>query len=215
LVLATQRPSVEVITGLIKANISSRISFQVASQIDSRTVLDTSGAEKLIGMGDMLFLSSKSSKITRVQGPYVSENEVKRVTDWVTDMGKKVDEPQSVLIESLKAQLEQNQQEKSEGGETFFGDDDPLFEDVKRIVLETKKASASFLQRRLRIGYSRAARLIDMLEDKGIVGAADGAKPREVFGENLGANADLSGGSSGLDESEELPKEDGGDWKKV
>ncbi|OGZ72386.1 MAG: hypothetical protein A2908_02995 [Candidatus Staskawiczbacteria bacterium RIFCSPLOWO2_01_FULL_38_12b] len=212
LVLATQRPSVEVITGLIKANISSRISFQVASQIDSRTVLDTSGAEKLIGLGDMLFLSSKSSKITRVQGPYVSENEVKRVTDWVTDMGNKVEEPQSVLIESLKNSLEQVQQEKSEGGETFFGDDDPLFNDVKRIVLETKKASASFLQRRLRIGYSRAARLIDMLEDKGIVGAADGAKPREVYGDNAGAKlANIEGG--GLDESEEVPKEEG--WQKV
>jgi S-DNA-T family DNA segregation ATPase FtsK/SpoIIIE len=169
-------------------------------------------------MGDLLFLSSKSSKITRVQGPYVSENEVKRVTDWITDMGKKVEEPQAMLIESLKAQLEQSQQGDEKGGgssgDVFFGDDDPLFEDVKRIVLETKKASASFLQRRLRIGYSRAARLIDMLEEKGIVGAADGAKPREVFGENLGANADLSGGN-GLDESEELPKEGEEGWKKV
>ncbi len=217
LVLATQRPSVEVITGLIKANISSRISFQVASQIDSRTVIDTSGAEKLLGLGDMLFLSSKSSRITRVQGPYVSENEVKRVTDWIVDMGKKVEEPQGVLINSLKASLEQAEQgeEKGGGGDVFFGDDDPLFEDVKRIVLETKKASASFLQRRLRIGYSRAARLIDMLEDKGIVGAADGAKPREVYGENLGANADLSGGASGLDESEEAPAEDASKWEKV
>ncbi len=217
LVLATQRPSVEVITGLIKANISSRISFQVASQIDSRTVLDTSGAEKLIGMGDMLFLSSKSSKITRVQGPYVSENEVKRVTDWVTEMGKKVQEPQVDLIESLKNQLDQSQQEKTEGGETFFGDDDPLFEDVKRIVLETKKASASFLQRRLRIGYSRAARLIDMLEDRGIVGGADGAKPREVYGDNttiIPKSESLEPG--GLDESEDTPqKTEDNEWKKV
>ena len=127
-------------------------------------------------------------------------------------MGNKVEEPQSVLIESLKNSLEQVQQEKSEGGETFFGDDDPLFNDVKRIVLETKKASASFLQRRLRIGYSRAARLIDMLEDKGIVGAADGAKPREVYGDNAGAKlANIEGG--GLDESEEVPKEEG--WQKV
>jgi S-DNA-T family DNA segregation ATPase FtsK/SpoIIIE len=218
LVLATQRPSVEVITGLIKANISSRISFQVASQIDSRTVLDTSGAEKLIGYGDMLFLSSKSSKITRVQGPYVSEGEVKRVTDWITDMGKKVEEPQAALIASLKDTLEAQQhgEEKAGGGDVFFGDDDPLFEDVKRIVLETKKASASFLQRRLRIGYSRAARLIDMLEDKGIVGPAEGAKPREVYsdpGTSAASPADLSGGT-GLDESETLPKE-GSDWQKV
>ncbi len=212
LVLATQRPSVEVITGLIKANITSRITFQVASQIDSRTVLDTSGAEKLLGAGDMLFLSSKSSKISRIQGPYISEKEVKRVTDWVGEQGKKVEEPQSVLSQSLKDSLEAQQQSEEKGGEVFFGDDDPLFNDVKRIVLETKKASASFLQRRLRIGYSRAARLIDMLEDKGIVGPADGAKPREVYGDNHGAQlADVSGG--GLDESEELPKEEG--WEKV
>ena len=215
LVLATQRPSVEVITGLIKANITSRISFQVASQIDSRTVLDTSGAEKLIGAGDMLFLSSKSNKITRIQGPYISENEVKRVVDWVAENAKKVQEPQSVLIQSLKDTLEAQQQSEEKGGsDVFFGDDDPLFEDVKRIVLETKKASASFLQRRLRIGYSRAARLIDMLEDKGIVGAADGAKPREVYGENMDANADLSGGSTGMDESEDTPKQSE-QWEKV
>lgn len=212
LVLATQRPSVEVITGLIKANISSRISFQVASQIDSRTVIDTSGAEKLIGLGDMLFLSSKSSKITRVQGPYVSENEVKRVTDWVTENGNKIEEPQSMLIQSLKDTLEAQQQSEEKGGDIFFGDDDPLFNDVKRIVLETQKASASFLQRRLRIGYSRAARLIDMLEDKGIVGPADGAKPREVYGDKGKAQlADIEGG--GLDESEQVPKEGG--WEKV
>ena len=216
LVLATQRPSVEVITGLIKANITSRITFQVASQIDSRTVLDTSGAEKLLGAGDMLFLSSKSSKITRIQGPYVSENEVKRVVDWVDANAAKVEEPQSMLIESLKTTLEQSQQsdEKGGGGDVFFGDDDPLFEDVKRIVLETKKASASFLQRRLRIGYSRAARLIDMLEDKGIVGPADGAKPRDVYGDQpKAALANIEGG--GLDESEEVPPKAEDGWEKV
>ncbi len=217
LVLATQRPSVEVITGLIKANISSRISFQVASQIDSRTVIDTSGAEKLLGLGDMLFLSSKSSKITRVQGPYVSEKEVKKVTDWLDEQAKVVDEGQPELIAGLKDALDR-QEESTEkgGGDVFFGDDDPLFDDVKRIVIETQKASASFLQRRLRIGYSRAARLIDMLEEKGIVGAADGAKPREVFGEQpKSALADIEGG--GLDESEEAPKqtEQGADWEKV
>ena len=212
LVLATQRPSVEVITGLIKANISSRISFQVASQIDSRTVIDTSGAEKLLGLGDMLFLSSKSSKITRIQGPYISEKEVKKVTDWSNEQAKIVGEPQSQLIASLKDTLETQEQGEEKGGDVFFGDDDPLFEDVKRIVLETKKASASFLQRRLRIGYSRAARLIDMLEDKGIVGPADGAKPREIFGDQPKAQlADVEAG--GLDESEELPKQE--NWEKV
>ena len=179
LVLATQRPSVEVITGLIKANITSRVTFQVASQVDSRTVLDTAGAEKLLGAGDMLYMSAKSSKITRIQSPYTSEKEVKKITDFFSEQAKKLGEPQVVLAQSLKASLEQLE---SREGEVFFsGDDDPLFEDVKRIVLETQKASASFLQRRLRIGYSRAARLIDMLEEKGIVGPADGAKPRDVF----------------------------------
>ncbi len=218
LVLATQRPSVEVITGLIKANISSRISFQVASQIDSRTVIDTSGAEKLLGAGDMLFLSSKSSRITRIQGPYISEKEVKKVTDWYAEQSKLVEEPQSLLIQSLKDTLEQNNQmdERGGGGEAFFGgDNDPLFEDVKRIVLETQKASASFLQRRLRIGYARAARLIDMLEDRGIVGPADGAKPRTVYGESGAVQlASLTNNESrGLDESGELLKEEG--WEKV
>lgn len=222
LVLATQRPSVEVITGLIKANITSRISFQVASQIDSRTVLDTAGAEKLIGYGDMLFLSSKSSKITRVQGPYVSEKEVKKVTDWLDEEGKKVQEPQSELTESLKETLEAHQQGAEEkGGEVFFEDNDPLFEDVKRIVLETKKASASFLQRRLRIGYSRAARLIDILEDKGIVGPADGAKPRQVY-ENSSTGsgqvgAQLASVEPGGDEAEQTlqAQEENGEWEKV
>jgi len=212
LVLATQRPSVEVITGLIKANITSRISFQVASQIDSRTVLDTSGAEKLLGLGDMLFLSSKSSKISRIQGPYISEKEVKKVTEWLAEHSKSVEEPQSVLIQSLKDSLETHQQSDEKGGEAFLGDNDPLFDDVKRIVLETQKASASFLQRRLRIGYSRAARLIDMLEEQGIVGPADGAKPREVYGDHQGVKlADIE--STGLDESEDTPKAE--NWEKI
>lgn len=214
LVLATQRPSVEVITGLIKANITSRITFQVASQVDSRTVLDMAGAEKLLGSGDMLFLSSKSSKISRIQGPYIPEKEVKRITDWIIEHGRDVEEPQSLLVQSLRDTIEQQSGERE--GDTFFGDEDPLFEDVKRIVLETQKASASFLQRRLRIGYSRAARLIDMLEDRGIVGPADGAKPREVYGDKEYARfADNS--SAEPDESEKPfdPKENGDEWQKV
>lgn len=217
LVLATQRPSVEVITGLIKANITSRITFQVASQVDSRTVLDTAGAEKLLGSGDMLFLSSKSSKISRIQGPYISEGEVRKVAGWVAENGKKVEEPQSVLVQSLRDSLEQ-QAAGDKGGDVFFGDDDPLFEDVKRIVLETKKASASFLQRRLRIGYSRAARLIDVLEDKGIVGPADGAKPRDVYGDagQEAVLADISAAEN--NEAEIMPLDkpsDDEDWQKV
>ncbi len=210
LVLATQRPSVEVITGLIKANITSRVTFQVASQVDSRTVLDTAGAEKLIGSGDMLFLSSKSSKISRVQGPYIPEKEVKKVTDWISEKSKSIQEPQAILTQSLKEALSQEKTDEK-GGEVFFGgEDDPLFEDVKRIVLETQKASASFLQRRLRIGYSRAARLIDMLEENGIVGPADGAKPREVYGGNTQARL-ASVQESG--EPEGPTKEE--DWEKV
>ena len=217
LVLATQRPSVEVITGLIKANVPTRITFQVASQVDSRTVIDTSGAEKLLGAGDMLFLSAKSSKIGRIQGPYISEKEVKKVTDFIVDQKEKFEEPQSVLVENLKNALNMPdpKETKESGSGEFFGDDDPLFEEVKKIVLETKKASASFLQRRLRIGYSRAARLIDMLEEQGIVGPADGAKPREVYGDVRNATkANLIPGG-GLDESEDgsVEREDG--WTKV
>jgi len=219
LVLATQRPSVEVITGLIKANVPTRITFQVSSQIDSRTVIDTSGAEKLLGAGDMLFLSAKSSKLGRIQGPYVSEKEVKKVADFISDQKKEFEDPQSVLSQNLQEALEApDPKEAKENGE-FFGDDDPLFSEVKQIVLETQKASASFLQRKLRIGYSRAARLIDMLEDRGIVGPADGAKPREVYADRGDAVNDhkmIPGG--GLDESEsesEVEAEDDGDWKKV
>ncbi len=216
LVLATQRPSVEVITGLIKANVPTRITFQVASQVDSRTVIDTSGAEKLLGAGDMLFLSSKSSKISRIQGPYISEKEVQKVAAFIVDQGKKMENSQSAISQSLMESLEQAEEGKS-GGEFFSGaDDDPLFAEVKKIVLETKKASASFLQRRLRIGYSRAARLIDMLEERGIVGPADGAKPRDVY---EGAEASgvqlIPGGGPDESESEEAQPEEDGDWKKV
>ena len=211
LVLATQRPSVEVITGLIKANITSRITFQVASQVDSRTVLDVAGAEKLLGSGDMLYMSSKSSKLTRIQGPYISEKEVIKVADYVAEQGRKMQDSQAALSQSLTESLEHADASK-ETGELFFGgaDEDPLFEQVKQIVLETKKASASFLQRRLRIGYSRAARLIDMLEEKGIVGPADGAKPREVYGDSSPLTKD--------EESEESLKqeaEEDDEWKKV
>ncbi len=224
LVLATQRPSVEVITGLIKANVPTRITFQVSSQIDSRTVIDTSGAEKLLSAGDMLFLSSKSSKITRIQGPYISEKEVQKVSAFIGEQGKKIQDSQSALTQSLEESLERTDAAKEEGGGAgeFFGGagEDPLFEEVKKIVLETKKASASFLQRRLRIGYSRAARLIDMLEEQGIVGPADGAKPREVFeGGGRSPNDTISNiPATSPDESEipaaEEPDEDP-NWKKV
>ncbi len=177
LILATQRPSVEVITGLIKANIIARIAFQVASQVDSRTILDTSGAEKLLGNGDMLFISATITKPKRIQGAYVSEKEVERVAKFIKENQPPLEEDE--LQESITEFLE----ESATGGETFgdLGEEDPLYEEAKRLVIETRKASASFLQRKLRVGYARAARLLDMLEERGIVGPAQGAKPREVY----------------------------------
>ena len=219
LVLATQRPSVEVITGLIKANVPTRITFQVSSQVDSRTVIDTSGAEKLLGAGDMLFSSAKSAKITRIQGPYISEKEVKKVAAFIADQERKISGTAICFSAKFKRCFGTPGSRKGKGGgdsgEFFGGDDDPLFDEVKKIVLETKKASASFLQRRLRIGYSRAARLIDMLEEKGIVGPADGAKPREVYGDNGEATKVNMIPGGGLDETEDgsVEREDG--WKKV
>ena len=176
LVLATQRPSVEVITGLIKANITSRITFQVASQVDSRTVLDMAGAEKLLGRGDMLFVSAEAGKPKRIQAAYVSEKEVKRVVNWLKSRAPltSLTLPYPPLTEELSRE---DQRELS----FELDSQDPLYEEAKRVVIEAKKASASLLQRRLRIGYARAARLLDILEEMGVVGPADGAKPREVY----------------------------------
>ena len=184
LIVATQRPSVEVITGLIKANISSRIAFQVASQIDSRTILDGAGAEKLLGNGDMLFLAGDVGKPRRIQGAYVSEQEVKRVVDFLREesMGPEFNEG------ILEIKLEE---EGVRGGVDGAGmDDDPLYEQAQDLVMETGKASASYLQRRLRVGYARAARLLDLLEQNGVIGPGDGAKPREVLGGKSGESLD-------------------------
>ncbi len=183
LVVATQRPSVEVITGLIKANITSRVTFQVASQIDSRTVLDVAGAEKLLGLGDLLFVSAEVAKPRRIQGTYVSEKEVRKVVNWIKSKVKsqvlKIEE--GALENNLAGNLEKSLEMSETEFEGFYGGEDPLYEEAKRVIIEARKASASLLQRRLRIGYARAARLIDMLEEKGIVGPGEGAKPREVF----------------------------------
>jgi len=173
LVLATQRPSVEVITGLIKANITSRITFQVASQVDSRTVLDMAGAEKLLGLGDMLFVSAEIVKPKRIQGAYVSEKEVKKVVNWLKSKIKV--EKMEIANELKKSLVEEKPQFE------IFSEEDPLYGEAKKVVIEARKASATLLQRRLRIGYARAARLIDILEKRGIVGPANGAKPREVY----------------------------------
>ena len=183
LIVATQRPSVEVITGLIKANITSRITFQVASQIDSRTVLDTAGAEKLLGLGDMLFVSAEVSKPRRIQAAYVSDKEVKRVAKYVSTENKKIEEPEKLKISEESLDLSKSLGKSLEGGGEFNFplEEDPLYEEAKKVVIEARKASASLLQRRLRIGYARAARLLDTLEEKRVVGPGEGAKPREIL----------------------------------
>ena len=176
LVLATQRPSVEGITGLIKANITSRIAFAVASQIDSRTILDSSGAEKLLGNGDMLFISADFNKPKRIQGAYIDEKEVKRVVDFFKQQTGAVIYNEEILEKPKKALGISG----FESGES--DSDDPLLEEAKAEVVRAGKASASLLQHRLRVGYARAARLLDILEEKGIIGPGEGAKPREVYG---------------------------------
>ncbi len=173
LVLATQRPSVDVITGLIKANFPSRISFRVATRVDSRTVLDSMGAEHLLGKGDMLFLPPGSSRLTRVHGAFVTEAETNRVVDfWKEQATPEYDE--SFLLTPPS-------EEDFEDAEAFDGAQDPMYEDAVRVVLEQGKASTSTLQRRLRLGYGRAARILDMMQREGIIGPPDGSKPREVL----------------------------------
>ncbi|MDD3887614.1 MAG: DNA translocase FtsK 4TM domain-containing protein [Patescibacteria group bacterium] len=180
LILATQRPSVNVITGLIKANITARIAFAVASQIDSRTIIDVGGAERLLGNGDMLFISPDLGKPRRVQGSFVTEKDIHSVTKFLKDKG----EPE------YDESIVQRQQKMMANGVAVEGEvDDELYEEAKETVIMSGKASASLLQRRLRVGYARAARLLDILEERGIVGQADGAKPREILvapGDTLG-----------------------------
>ena len=183
LIVSTQRPSVEVITGLIKANITSRIAFQVASQVDSRTILDMSGAEKLLGSGDMLYLAGDTGKPRRLQGPFVSEREAKAVAKFLKDQEYEAEEEEAgeTLEESLAQSIESSHIAGSDLGGDFSGDGDPLFEPARDLVIQARKASAALLQRRLRGGYARAARLLDMLEENGVVGPAEGARPREVL----------------------------------
>ncbi|MBI4093178.1 MAG: DNA translocase FtsK 4TM domain-containing protein [Candidatus Kerfeldbacteria bacterium] len=204
LVVATQRPSVNVITGLIKANITARIGFNVASSVDSRTILDTAGAEKLLGKGDMLYISSELSKPKRLQAAYLSDQEIIRVVqhlktqaqpEYVTEVTEKLAPQSSFAVED-------------------FGDDE-LLNEAKELILRAGKASASLLQRRLRIGYARAARILDLLEERGIIGPGEGAKPREILisregfanqepGEGL---PDDDGGAEPTDEVEDIPEQ--------
>ncbi len=174
LLVSTQRPSVEVITGLIKANIPARIALQVASQIDSRTILDMPGAEKLLGAGDMLFLSGEMSKPTRLQSTMVTEEEVKKVVNHLKNQyADQLSEELSLSEEEEKDRLYQGQVDDNE--------EDALYEDAREAVIKAQKASASYLQRKLKVGYARAARLLDMLEERGVIGPGEGAKPRDIY----------------------------------
>lgn len=175
MVLATQRPSVDVITGLIKANIPSRIAFAVASQVDSRVILDTQGAEKLLGRGDMLYLPPESAKPTRIQGAYVSDKEVTSLVSFITNQGFAPSYSEEV---TTMAKAGTNQVAGVDG------DTDDFFKEAVKVVCQYERASASLLQRRLSVGYARAARIIDQLEAAGVVGPAEGSKPREVLVQN-------------------------------
>ncbi len=168
LILATQRPSVDVITGLIKANLPARISFRVSSKIDSRTILDSNGAEQLLGNGDMLFLPPASSRYTRLHGPYISEQESARVASFLRKQGK------PVYDETITEEAKTNNQE-------LLYEKDDLYDEAARIVVQAGQVSISYLQRKMRIGFSRAARLVDMMEAEGLVSPATGGKPREVL----------------------------------
>ena len=187
LIISTQRPSVEVITGLIKANISCRVAFQVSSLVDSRTILDMSGAEKLIGNGDMLYLPQDIAKPRRIQGAFVSEKEVKRITEYI--IGNAIDMEASSLeagvsdsIANETAVRQTSIDLDAHAGDTGeMGGDEELLEQAKQVVAQAQKASTSLLQRRLKLGYARAARIMDILEESGHIGPADGAKPREVY----------------------------------
>lgn len=182
LILSTQRPSVKVITGLIKANIPARVALQVSSQVDSRTILDMGGAEKLLGAGDTLFLSGEMSKPRRIQAPFTSESEVKKIVAHVAKGGEG-QLPSEINFSEATSDIDVVF--SSTKGEEV--EEDELYPEAKQAVIEAGKASTSYLQRKLRIGYSRAARLVDMLEERGVIGAGDGAKPREIIGDG---NAD-------------------------
>jgi DNA segregation ATPase FtsK/SpoIIIE, S-DNA-T family len=200
LVLATQRPSVDVITGTIKANVPTRIAFAVASQTDSRTILDHGGAEKLLGRGDMLFMSPNLAKARRMQGAFLSDNEIKNVVNAL-----KAEEAPDYNYDVTETQ---------KGSGTEFGkadDDDPLLEDAVEVILAAGKASTSLLQRRLKVGYSRAARIMDMLEERGVISVQKGSKPREVLIDSLSELYDAEGDVEEYEEEKEEETDDNTD----
>ena len=170
LLVATQRPSVDIITGVIKANFPSRISFQVSSKVDSRTILDTMGAEKLLGMGDMLFMPPGTSRLQRIHGAHISEKEVNRVAEFIKEQGK------PLYDESILA-IKEDDDESEDKDEEY----DELYDKAVAFVADTRQASISMLQRRMRVGYNRAARMIERMEKDGVVGPSDGVKPRNVL----------------------------------
>jgi S-DNA-T family DNA segregation ATPase FtsK/SpoIIIE len=179
LIIATQRPSVDVITGLIKANVPSRIAFAVSSQVDSRTILDQVGAEKLLGKGDMLYFPTGSAKPTRVQGAFVSDEEVEQIVDFIKSNGT------AVYSEDILDTIEnggKEEQIKNLASEQQKEDDvDPFLQDAIDTVVETGQASTSFIQRRFKVGYARAGRIIDQMEERGVISGYQGSKPREVL----------------------------------
>lgn len=200
LLLATQRPSVNVITGTIKANIPTRIALNVASQIDSRTIIDQMGAEKLLGQGDMLYLSSDSPRLTRIQSAYISGEEIKKVVSYLKDQDAHMLD--TIDLDGEKEGNANSFMASLSGEDTDVEDD--MFEDAKAAVMEAGKASTSYLQRKLRIGYSRAARLMDILEEQGVIGPADGSRPREVLiGKNGGGQSDADDGDEYDDDRRE------------
>jgi S-DNA-T family DNA segregation ATPase FtsK/SpoIIIE len=174
LIIATQRPSVDVLTGIIKANFPARISFQVSSRVDSRTILDGIGAENLLGEGDMLFMPPGVGRITRIHGAYISEEEVKRVTDFLREQMKPSYDP--TIMEDVARDEEEDQ-------EDFELDE--KYDKAVEMVCQTQQASISMIQRKLRVGYNRAARMIEAMEKEGIVGPSDGIRPREVYGRRM------------------------------
>lgn len=198
LILSTQRPSVNVITGLIKANIPARLALQVASQVDSRTILDQIGAEKLLGAGDMLYLSGEMSKPTRIQSAYITEGEVKKIVKYLVDShAEELNDEINFSDSSVKA--DNSIFSATLDGSGDIGEEDDMYEEAKQVVTEAGKASTSYIQRKLRVGYSRAARLMDLLEERGVIGAADGSKPRSIIGSNGNGSDD---DDEGVDNSE-------------
>ena len=185
-IVATQRPSVNVITGVIKANIPARIAFQVASKIDSRTILDAMGADKLLGKGDMLYLPPGSAKLIRTQGVLITDEEIQKVVDHIGEQGKP----------SYEMEIHEKLNKPSiSGGESECDEDEELIEKCIEVIRSEQRASASLMQRRLRLGYNRASRIIDELERRGVVGPGKGAEPREILIDLDGGGADGSGQS--------------------